>query len=171
MPSQMPPGKNVFIISGLPGSGKSTLAKNYTYDSKTIILSADDYFMSEGIYKFDPSKIGDAHKDCFNRFLNVLQEDTLLRKTEKIWNSCNYIYDAVIVDNTNIEAWEISPYWMVATGLGYNVKIIEVHTSLKFCVENNKHDVPYNVLRMMQSKWTARQLPAHWHVEGVFTAL
>ena len=56
--------KTLILLRGLPGSGKSTLAKqlvNKDYAHK----EADMFFVdSEGNYKFEPSKIKDAHAWC-----------------------------------------------------------------------------------------------------------
>ncbi len=45
--------KELFLLRGLPGSGKSTLAKSLS-DSH---IEADMFFMKDGEYKFDGSKI------------------------------------------------------------------------------------------------------------------
>jgi len=52
--------KELFLLRGLPGSGKSTLAKSLG----GINIEADQYFMVDGEYKFDSSKIKLAHNYC-----------------------------------------------------------------------------------------------------------
>jgi len=52
--------KELFLLRGVPGSGKSTLAKSLG----GIHMEADQYFMENGEYKFDASKIKNAHEYC-----------------------------------------------------------------------------------------------------------
>ena len=60
----------IFIMRGLPGSGKSTIVKSMKnvyghFDShKIAVCSADAYFMKNGFYKFDASKLNDSHGEC-----------------------------------------------------------------------------------------------------------
>lgn len=146
--------KEVIIMSGVSGSGKSTVAKNCaTINRPALILSADDYFMLGERYVFDPMKIGEAHKDCFKRYLQALASDE----------------PSIVVDNTNIEPWEIAPYWLAANAMSYlSIRIIEVHASLDWCLAHNQHNVPYGVLRSMHSRFQTRTLPGHWKIEGRF---
>ena len=44
--------KSLILVRGIPGSGKSTFAKEISYGFP--FLSADDFFMIEGKYQFDP---------------------------------------------------------------------------------------------------------------------
>jgi len=55
----------MFLLRGVPGSGKSTISKRIQqlYDTDCV-CSADDYFMKNGTYNYDNSKIQDAHKWC-----------------------------------------------------------------------------------------------------------
>jgi energy-coupling factor transporter ATP-binding protein EcfA2 len=57
--------KKLYLLRGLPGSGKSSLAR----EIGGIILEADQYFIDSKTneYKFDVSKIKDAHADCQER--------------------------------------------------------------------------------------------------------
>ena len=53
--------KVLYIVRGIPGSGKSTFAKTLGGQH----YEADMYFIDEeGNYKFDGTKIKDAHKWC-----------------------------------------------------------------------------------------------------------
>ena len=87
-------------MRGLPGSGKSFLVNALTEmynDLNPVICSADSYFYdTHGIYRFDPGRIQDAHEHSQNIFQNALKEG------KKI----------VIVDNTNVLAWEMKPYFI-----------------------------------------------------------
>lgn len=47
-------------MRGVPGSGKSTKAKQLA-GIKGLVYSTDDFFMKNGDYVYDPSKIGEYH--------------------------------------------------------------------------------------------------------------
>ncbi|CAF0742086.1 unnamed protein product [Didymodactylos carnosus] len=82
--------KVMFLMRGLPGSGKSTLVDilKRIYSHSCQVCSADHFFMSEetGEYKFDRSKISDAHQTC-------------QRNAE---DACRAGINAIVIDNTNI---------------------------------------------------------------------
>ena len=97
----------VHIVRGPSGCGKSTFAEklkneilNPSWGELSIspaIHSADDWFTTkDGEYKFDP------------RFLSRAHTETLTRVMENL-----YLDRDVIVANTFINYWEVSPYlWM-----------------------------------------------------------
>jgi hypothetical protein len=62
------------IYRGLPGSGKTTIATleqhSQAKDCACEIFEADHYFMKDGVYHFDPGKIGLAHSDCARRVMD-----------------------------------------------------------------------------------------------------
>ena len=64
--------KNLYIVRGLPGSGKSTFAKSIAKPYQ--VFEADQYFMKNGKYKFDPTKLKEAHNDCKNRVTRRMRE-------------------------------------------------------------------------------------------------
>lgn len=100
--------KQLILLRGVSGSGKSTLAKEYL-NQGGVVYSTDDFFMKDGIYQFDPKKIGFHHK------LNQ-------KRTEE--SMANGI-SPIIIDNTNLQAWEMKPYVSMADKYSYEVKIIE----------------------------------------------
>jgi adenylate kinase family enzyme len=57
--------KILYILRGLPGSGKSTLAKSLS-NALTGHIEADMFFVDKesGEYRFDPTKLGQAHSWC-----------------------------------------------------------------------------------------------------------
>lgn len=82
------------IIRGLPGSGKSTLAKRIQQEFNiSYIYEADDYFMVDGVYKFDYNKLKEAHDQCYNNVREALASG----------------YE-VIVANTFVKQWEMARY-------------------------------------------------------------
>lgn len=90
----------MFIMRGVPGSGKSTLAKRiHKQYPDAVLCSADDFFIdTDGIYKYDHSKIGKAHEAC----------------QQKAKESFENGVSVIIIDNTNINRWEMSPYVKLA---------------------------------------------------------
>jgi adenylate kinase family enzyme len=52
--------KNLILLRGLPGSGKSTFAKQICNQH----IEADMFFIQDGEYKFDASKLKEAHAWC-----------------------------------------------------------------------------------------------------------
>jgi tRNA uridine 5-carbamoylmethylation protein Kti12 len=138
-------------MRGLSGSGKTSEAwKIYIHESKKFNVkdpvpleeldsdavisycSADEYFMKDGVYKYDYSRIGDAHDFCLRKYLKSLSSLT------------NRV---IIVDNTNTETWEYTPYTALARVYGFEICIIEVYRDILACIRDNNHRVPSNVIK------------------------
>ncbi|KAK6194697.1 hypothetical protein SNE40_000281 [Patella caerulea] len=122
--------KIMFVIRGLSGSGKSTLVRHLQsiyHDS--IVCSADNYFMKDGIYCFDQEKLSSAHEHC--------QE--LAKK------ACIENRNVVIIDNTNVRYWEAKPYFILASNYNYINIVASPNTPWKLDAkelsQRNKHDV------------------------------
>jgi predicted kinase len=128
-------------MRGLPGSGKSTVAKAiksvYAKGAKKdfVICSADEYFIVEGSYQFDFSKLKDAHEFCKGKMKNAVQN----------------FARTIIIDNTNIQYWEMKNYIQVANQEGYYTIIVEPKTPWRLNPEilsqMNKHGVQKEVLQ------------------------
>ena len=134
--------KKLFILRGLPGSGKSTLAKILVgLGSDFLICEADKYFIDEnGEYKFDPSKLKEAHEMC-RETVETYMKDSLVRSE---W------YREIVVSNTFTQEWEMQPYFDLAEEYGYTV----------FCIvlENrhggkNVHGVPEENIEQMRQRF------------------
>jgi len=128
--------RQVFIMRGLSGSGKSTFisALKKDYPDKTItIASADHFFMKDGVYSFDASKLGQAHKQSLEVFERALEKKV----------------DIIFVDNTNINWREMKPYIEKAKAAEYNWNIIQVETPLDVILERQKtnKNVPEEKIR------------------------
>jgi len=135
--------KRVIIMRGLPGSGKSTIAKQLG----GVIVSADNYFMVDGVYRFDPTKLGEAHVACMSWFLyHLTMEESI-----------------VVVDNTNIRLMELNPYRLVALSQGYDVEIHRVICPPDVAHKRGTHGVPFFTIAKMVDNY--EPLPAFMGTE------
>lgn len=150
----------VEIMRGLPGSGKTTWIKKLVEQGLPpalvgqggyVCVSADDYFMKDGEYKFDPARIGHAHAVCFRNFLDII---TLANLSPEL----NY----VVVDNTNISAFEIAPYVQAANAFGIESEIITVWCEPMKAAARNVHQVPATVVLQMYQRLIREELPPFW---------
>ena len=110
---------------GIPGSGKSTFVQKNLANS--VKCSADDYFMIDGVYKFDPKKLGEAHDQCFKNAVKAM----LAGKD-------------VVIDNTNLRIEHIQKYIDAAVNLSC---LTELHLNFIICepelaLSRNTHGVP-----------------------------
>lgn len=101
--------KILYIVRGPSGSGKSTLVQGLEKEFQTQSISADHYFMHEGTYKFNPSKLTEAHEFC----RSTAEQKMAMGDP------------VVIVDNTNTAFWEMKPYVELSVRYGYEVKFVE----------------------------------------------
>ena len=141
-------------MKGIPGSGKSTMANfiaqlfsrassNFDVSSsgepspEAIVCSADNFFMKDGVYKFDKSKIWLAHKSCQARFKAALEGS----------------HPFVIVDNTNLTKKETDFYEeeFKKHGYLYSFVIMPVPT-VEESVSRNAHNVPKETIEGMVAK-------------------
>lgn len=120
----------VIILRAVSGSGKSTFAEylNSLSNSKAIICTADDFFIgSDGVYRFDLSKLGQAHLECKKKFEDALQKD----------------FELVICANTNTKGQDVNFYIDKAKEYGYTVFSLVVENRHN---NNNIHNVPVETL-------------------------
>ena len=133
--------KILYIVRGLPGSGKSTFAKKLVY-SDFLVCEADKYFIDKetGEYKFDGSKIKDAHKYCQD-LVETYMKDSLVNYQ---W------YREIAVSNTFTMEWEMSPYFELAKKYGYKVFCIVVENRHS---GENVHGVPTDKIEQMKDRF------------------
>ncbi|GLT17795.1 ATPase AAA [Vibrio zhanjiangensis] len=116
------------IVRGLPGSGKSTLAKTLGANH----YEADMFFINDrGEYQFDPSSVAKAHAWCIR-----MTRDSLKNK------------QSVVVSNTFVMKWEITPYYKMAKKFGAEFEIIECQGEF-----GNTHGVDSNTIEEMKKRW------------------
>ena len=106
----MPFVKTVIINRAVPGSGKTTIARcitNALQDAGLQVAnhSTDEFFMHDGRYCFDISKLHDYHQENLKNFIADLKRGT----------------DIVICDNTNLQPWQTAPYTDSARKYGYKI--------------------------------------------------
>ena len=133
--------KTLYIVRGIPGSGKSTFAKKLV-GHDFLVCVADKYFIDKETdeYKFDVSKIKDAHKFCQDT-VETYMKDSLLN---------DHFYTEIAVSNTFTQEWEMEVYFKLAEQYGYTVFTV--------IVENrhggkNAHGVPEDKIEQMKNRF------------------
>jgi len=129
--------RNLYLLRGLPGSGKSTLAR-FVGDA---FVEADMFFLKNGKYEFDGSKIRDAHAWCQSTVREWMQMNA---------DTYGLEYSEIAVSNTFTQEWEMEAYYNLAKEFNYKV--------FSIIVENrhdgvNSHGVPENKLEAMKSRF------------------
>jgi hypothetical protein len=148
----------VIILRGPPGSGKSTVGRMFYKNFGAVICTADDfwtspidesndvedgYVLSEneyGVpvkYKFDVTRIREAHSYCMSVFLEEISKDSPM----------------IVVSNTFTEVWEFINYLNAAVSHGYTVRVIsfvpQYVQDIKDLVKRNIHKVSESVVIKM----------------------
>ena len=132
--------RNLYLLRGLPGSGKSTLARHIG-DS---FVEADMFFLKNGKYEFDGSKIRDAHDWCQSTVREWMQMNA---------DTYGLEYSEIAVSNTFTQEWEMEAYYNLAKEFNYKV--------FSIIVENrhdgvNSHGVPEDKLEAMKSRFEVK---------------
>lgn len=121
--------QELVLIRGLPGSGKSTLARAM---DGFVHYEADMSFMSDdGVYRFDPARLKDAHESCQYKTRRAL----LAGKS-------------VVVSNTFTRLIEMDPYFTMAAALNVPVRVIIATGTWK-----SVHNVPERTIQAMAKRW------------------
>jgi adenylate kinase family enzyme len=127
--------KMLYIVRGIPGSGKSTFAKSLGGTH----FETDMFFMVDGEYKFDFTKLKEAHKWCQDIVGNAM-----------ILNITANLNNVIVVSNTFTQEWEMQPYFDMAENFDYKV--------FSVIVENrhggiNQHGVPEDKIELMRNRF------------------
>jgi len=140
------------LLRGVSGSGKSSHANKLAEKAgrSSFICSADKYFTdSNGNYHFIHECLDKAHEYCFTSFVQ----------------SCHNMTRVIIIDNTNTQLHEISPYLAYAKFAGYKVEIVRMSCILAVASERNIHKVPLDVILRQGQRF--QNLPSYWPLETV----
>ncbi|KAF8565437.1 hypothetical protein P879_03175 [Paragonimus westermani] len=110
----------MFILRGPPGSGKSYIAECISVRFPTAqICSADDFWYQEsnGLeYQFDISRVAEAHQWCQTKAHSAAQSGL----------------SPLVIDNTNVRAWETRFYTDLARRFSYTVIMVTPQTPWRF---------------------------------------
>jgi hypothetical protein len=99
--------------------------------------------MVDGEYKFDGSKLKEAHESCRN-LVETYMKDSLMN---------DQFYREIAVSNTFTQEWEMQPYFDLAKQYGYMV--------FSIIVENrhggeNQHGVPAEAIQRMKDRFNVK---------------
>lgn len=130
--------KLLFLLRGPPGSGKSTLARELLSEGPNgVVLSTDQFFCHNGRYEYNASQLEAAH------IWNHQQAE----KAMKLGKS------PVIIDNTNLNFWEMKPYVLAALEHTYKVIFKEPKTqwllNANQLARRNTHGVTVEKIKRM----------------------
>uniref|UniRef100_A0A2K5CA32 Smr domain-containing protein n=1 Tax=Aotus nancymaae TaxID=37293 RepID=A0A2K5CA32_AOTNA len=118
-------GLVLVLLRGLPGSGKSFLARTLQEDNPSG-------------YQFDVKYLGEAHEWNQNRAKAAFEKKV----------------SPIIIDNTNLQAWEMKPYVALSQKHKYKVVFQEPDTWWKFkpkeLARRNIHGVSKEKIRMLE---------------------
>ena len=126
------------IVRGLPGSGKSTLAARMAADHGYSHLETDQHFVVNGIYRFDPARVADAHAVVARDALDAMQRGR-----------------RVVIANTHVRLWEMAAIVGAAWLAGKSFCFVECISA-----RGNIHAVPEDAIARMKMRW--EPLPAEF---------
>lgn len=122
--------KYMFINHAIPGSGKSTLSNILAeFIPNTEICSTDDYFMVDGKYVYDPSKVKHYHQLNFKNAIKQMDAGK-----------------NVIIDNTNVTKKSYFQYEEEALKRDYQIFHLYFKPDIDLSKKRNIHGVPDNTL-------------------------
>lgn len=127
--------KKLIIFRGPSGSGKSTAAKALG----GLHFEADEFFMRSGTYVFEANKLSQAHADCQRRVREAVSSEKEL----------------VVVSNTSMTRWELTPYLQMAKEFDYEVTIYRIKGpwDAKLFASRNTHGVTKEIVQRQINKY------------------
>lgn len=124
--------KVCIILRGIPGSGKSTIGELFG----GTICSADHFFTDAEGYHFDPSKLKQAHNQCFNNAKRAMVNGD----------------PVIVIDNTSTSLWSFARYIELASDNKYPFTIITVQCDPETAHSRCVHDVPSETIMKMANQ-------------------
>ena len=125
---------SLILLRGLPGSGKSTLAKELSEAGKYPVFSVDDFFTSNGEYRFEFDKNHLAYKQCEENARSSMQKGI----------------QKIFIDNVFSLGWEMEPYFKLASEFNYKIFVATVENHHK---GRNIHGISDEQIRKMAEKY------------------
>lgn len=122
----------LILVRGLPGAGKSTLSRVIANEIfRCARIEADMYFVKDGEYIFDATKLGEAHAWCLKNTREIISEGV-----------------SVVVSNTFTTIKELKPYFDIAREFKIKPQVI-------LCQGNYKsvHNVPEETIEKMRNRF------------------
>ena len=101
------------------------------------ICSADKFWLVEGVYMFDFTRLGEAHKSCQRAFKDALD------------NNIEIVY----VDNTNLTQKDRSYYYNESfRHQDCEILVRVFHVDVELSIKRNIHNVPETTILSMAKK-------------------
>lgn len=135
-------GQVLVLLRGAPGSGKTTLAMAMLdHNPGGVVLSTDEYFIRNGHYHYEPGLLGEAHEWNHKRAKEAFEKGQT----------------PIIIDNTNMQCWEMKPYVAMAQKYRYKVLFREPDTWWKSkpreLEKRTKHQVSKEKIRHILDRY------------------
>lgn len=130
--------QKMILVRGLPGSGKSTVA-HYLVGYDFFHYETDQFWVVDGEYKFDITRIKEAHQWCQDEVRKCLTKGF-----------------SPIVSNTFTTQKEMMPYFQMAKEFGIRPQVILCQGQF-----GNIHNVPADALVRMAERFEY-DLPELW---------
>lgn len=128
----------IYLVRGTSGSGKSTFANQIKEicelsHTRCLVVAADDYFEQDGEYKFDATKLAEAHKNC----------------QKAVDNGMFFRIPIIIVHNTFTTEKELNAYLDLAEKYNYRYFSVIVE---KRHNQQNTHKVCQNIINKQEQR-------------------
>lgn len=143
----------LLILRGKSGAGKSTFCKMLKEIEPNLVHASADFIHegTDGVYRFNPSKLGEGHGLCFRTVIHALLDRARL----------------VVVDNTHTMNWELAPYIQAGSAFGYRTAMVRLEIDTATAVARNIHSVPEKSIKSMGDRF--QEPMSFWPREYKFT--